>query len=332
MKNALKHLAAVLLGLVIVNAFCAWYYDTPPYAYSSDRATDTIRRPGSRVSRASEGMGMHRIDENGYTNPEGDGPIDVLMMGSSHTEGFNVAAGQDVTSRLSEKLGCRAYSLGMSAHSFAYNAANLERALDRFQPTRAVVLETDRMVFMRTQINESMADALPRLPATKLPLPDIIVDRPLAKRLYKQFKNLSQHSGDDEDDGEPTNYDEIPEALMLEYEDALTAWLTRLNDTAAAHGVRLVIWFHPHLVPDMRGNAVSQSPERCREAFANACARAGVTFVDLTEPFMRAYETEHVLCHGFANTCFGVGHLNAKGHEMAAEALAQVIGEGGGAP
>lgn len=331
MKNALKHLAAVLLGLVIVNAFCAWYYDTPPYACTADRATDTIRRPGSRVSRASEGMGTHRIDENGYNNPEGEGPIDVLMMGSSHTEGFNVAAGQDVTSRLSEKLGCRAYSLGMSAHTFAYNAANLDRALDRFQPTRAVVLETDRMVFTRTMINTSMADALPRLPATKSLLPDIIVDRPLAKRLYKQFKNLSRHSGD-EDDGEPIDYDAIPDALMQEYEEALTAWFSQLNETAAAHGVRLVIWFHPHLAPDMRGAAASQSPERCREAFANACARAGVTYVDMTEPFFRAYETAHVLPHGFANTCLGVGHLNATGHEMAAEALAQAIGEGGGAP
>lgn len=328
MKGIAKHIAAVLVGLLLIDGFCAWYYNTAPYEHDEGRATDTVRRPGALVSQAKEGMGVHRIDGNGYNNPKGDGEIGVLLMGSSHTEGFNVAEGRDVTSRLGRLLGCRAYNLGMSAHVFYRNAANLGRALDRFQPTEAVVLETDRVVFMRGQIEKAMSDALPRLPDTRIPLPDVIVNRPLSKRLYKQFLNLTQE--DDEDEA-PVDYDDISPALFREYEDTLTAWLAALNGVAAARGVRLVIWFHPHLSPDMDGTAATQTPERCLQAFARACERADVTFVDMTEPFLEAYRGAHTLPHGFANTCLGGGHLNEEGHRLAAEALYRAIRGGGAA-
>lgn len=328
MKGILKRLAAVLLGLMLVNGFCAWYYNPAPYAQSEDRATDTIREPGARTSQAREGLGAHTIDENGYNNPAGSGPIRVLMMGSSHTEGFNVASGKDVSALLAEKLGDRVYNLGMSSHMLTRNAANLERALERFQPTDWVVIETASVVFRRRQVRRAMSDTLKRLPATNVPLPDFISDQPLAKRLYKQFMSLTHQ---DQEDQEPVDYEDIDPALLTEYEDELAEWFEALNVLAAAHGVKLAIWYHPHLSVDMAGNAEANTPQVCLTAFSNACARAGVTFVDMTEPFLNAYATAHILPHGFANTAMGVGHLNAEGHRLAAEALYAVLSEGGGA-
>ena len=326
MKNVVKHLAAVLLGLLVVNGFCAWYYNTAPYEHTDDRATDTVRRPGARVSQATEGMGAHAIDANGYNSAPDDRPISVLMLGSSHTEGFNVAAGQDVSARLGALLGKRVYNLGMSAHTFTRNAANLPRALARFKPADWVVLETASVVFTRGQVEASMGDALERLPATRTPLPDFISNRPLSKRLYKQLLNLMQA---DEEEGEAVDYDDLPPELLAEYEDSLTAWFAQLKAEADASGVGLIIWYHPHVLPDAEGNAVTDAPAVCLRAFHNACRRAGVTLVDLSDAFLRAWERERILPHGFANTALGVGHLNAEGHRMAAEALYEVIGRAG---
>lgn len=327
MKTILKHALAVLLGLAVLNGFCAWYYNTAPYQYSDDRATDTVRRPHALVSQAKEGMGAHRIDGNGYNNPEEDGPVGVLMMGSSHTEGFNLPVGRDVSALLEQALSCRVYNIGMSSHTFPRNAANLARALERFKPARAVVLETDRVVFTRGTVNHSMADDMQRLPDTRVPLPDVVSNQPLSKRLYKQFMNLIQ--ADPEAEAEVIDYDDIDPALLTEYEDSLTDWFGQLNDAARAHGATLVIWYHPHLTVDVDGHARADAPRVCLEAFANACDRAGVRFADMTGPFLEAYETRHVLPHGFGNTALGEGHLNAEGHRMAAEALAALLGEGG---
>ena len=326
-KRAAKHVLAVLLGLALLNGFCAWYYNTAPYEHSADRATDTVRRADARVSQAKEGMGAHRIDENGYNNPPeraAQRPL-ALMLGSSHTEGFNVAPGQDVSSLLSEKLGGPVYNLGMSQHTFHRNAANLARALERFRPTRAVVIETDRVVVTKGQIENAMADEVPRLPDTRLPLPDFIVDQPLSKRLYKQFMNLTRSDPEEE----PLDFDDISPSQLQEYEDWLTRWFEQLRDVAQAYGVRLVFWYHPHLVLDLDGNARIDAPENCHAAFRAACERAGVTLVDLSETFLERYAAAHALPHGFANTAMGAGHLNADGHRMAAEALCGAIVGGG---
>ena len=148
LKSAAKHAAALLLGILILNGFCAWYYNPAPYEKSPDRATDVVRRPGAVNAQAKEGIGVHRIDANGYNNPAmGDGEaVAVLMMGSSHTEGFNVPEGCDVSSLLGEKLRAagregRVYNIGMSAHNFKNCARNLANALERFRPTDCVVIE-----------------------------------------------------------------------------------------------------------------------------------------------------------------------------------------------
>ena len=115
-----------------------------------------------------------------------------------------------------------------------------------------------------------------------------------------------------------------PENLEL-YEQALTEWFALLSEQARAAGVRLIIMYHPHLIPQMDGSFASDTIEPCLAAFRSACEKTGVIFLDLTEAFMRAAEDEHRLPHGFANTAMGIGHLNPTGHRIAAEELCRVI-------
>ena len=50
----------------------------------------------------------------------------------------------------------------------------------------------------------------------------------------------------------------------------------------------------------------------------------------MSERFLQAYEAEHILPHGFANTAMGQGHLNADGQRLVAEALYDAILEAEG--
>ena len=318
-----KRLLAALTALMILNAFCAWYYNPAPYLSSPDRATDTVRTPGARTSQAREGIGAHRIDAQGYNNARAaePGEIGVLMMGSSHTEGFNVAAGRDVSSQLQALLaqdggGETVYNIGMSSHTFTRNAANLSRALARFRPSGWVVLETDSVALWADAVHAAYYDEMEPLPATDVPLP-LLSGQPLAKRLYKQVMSLLKL----DDEGTAVTDADLTDELLADYEDILTMWFEKLNASATQAGARLMIWYHPHLEIALDGTARAKALEPCRAAFAGACARAGVTFVDLTDVFLDAYAREHILPHGFDNTAMGHGHLNADGHRMAAESI-----------
>ena len=127
------------------------------------------------------------------------------------------------------------------------------------------------------------------------------------------------------EDAAEAGYKAVPEDRLEEYETALTAWFAELRGTAEASGVRLILCYHPHLVPQRDGSVRLEEPESNIRAFASACQAAGVRFVDLSERFVQAYAEARVLPHGFANTALGVGHLNADGQRLMAEALAAAI-------
>ena len=339
-RSILRHAAAVLLGVVLLDAFCAFYYNPAPYEWTDDRATDKVRRPGAWTSQAKEGVGIHHMDENGYNNPPdafGEG-ISVLMMGSSHTEGFNVATEENASMRLQALLRAdgrpgRVYNIGISSHTFPHNAANLPRALAKFAPSDYVIIETDSVMFSRTVVEAAMADDMRRLRPTRVSVPAIVSDRPLVKQLYKQFKALKSKRADDDDEDAAAADDaqaEIPESLIAEYEAALTDWFALMRSQAEAAGATLILYYHPHLTPRMDGTLATNTAQPCLDAFAAACDRAGVIFVDMTGPFTRAYEQSHILPNGFANTAMGEGHLNRDGQRLVAEALYGAIREAEG--
>ncbi len=66
-------------------------------------------------------------------------------------------------------------------------------------------------------------------------------------------------------------------------------------------------------------------PHPTEQYLAEAASEAGVTFISLLPDFVEVYNTEHKTAHGFSNTRPGMGHINALGHEIAAERLAEAL-------
>ena len=142
LRSLLKNAAAVLVGLLLLDGFCAWYYNPAPYEYAEHRATDVIREPGALYAQAKEGLCVARVDENGYNNPAGiaEECISVLFMGSSHAEGFTVLADDNAARLLDGMLRAdgregHVYNIAISNHDLPRNAANLGRALEAFAPS-----------------------------------------------------------------------------------------------------------------------------------------------------------------------------------------------------
>ena len=210
-KTGLKCAAGALAALAVLNLFCAWYYNPTAYEWDEARATDTIRTPGAFTSRATEGFAWMRMDANGYNNAgtPGEDGVSVLMMGSSHTEALNVMQDESASARLNELLAAggadgMVYNIGISSHSLARCVANLGRALERFQPSDYVVLETQDVELPTASFALAYYDTFERLSATDVPLPDWITGQPLSRALYRQIASLTggEEGADDSDDSE----------------------------------------------------------------------------------------------------------------------------------
>ena len=59
--------------------------------------------------------------------------------------------------------------------------------------------------------------------------------------------------------------------------------------------------------------------------YRKICPEYDIDFIDMSEPFMRAYESGHIVPYGFNNTTMGDGHINRAAHMMMAEELFEVL-------
>ena len=330
-KTAVKTIAALVLALVLLDLFCFWYYNPAEYDWDEFRATDNIREPGAFTSRAKEGIAWATIDENGYNNASvpGEDGVFVLMMGSSHTEGLNVMQHETVSSQLQERLKEAGvdgfvYNIGISAHTFDRNAANFERAMDRFEPKGYVVLETQYVKIHKYSIAGAMNDSLERYGPTEPVITEWISDRPLLRTLYRQWSSFFDGFAEDAEEEAAVEF-VITQDMLDQYEVALTELLVKLRTAAQEKGAELIIYYHPHLLIQPDGSVVANTDEGCRAAFTAACENAQVSFLDMTDAFLQAYEEDAILPHGFSNTAPGEGHLNPQGNALIAQALCEEI-------
>ena len=331
LKTILKSIAAVAIGLALLDLFCYWYYNPAGYIRDESRATDVIREPGQFTSRANEGFSWTNIDENGYVNREvpGEDGVFVLMMGSSHAEGLYVQPGDDMTSQLNgllreNGLDGFAYNIGISNHDLTRNVNNLDRALTRFEPSGYVVIETRTLTHSKSSVYSTLNGSRSRIKPSQVVLSEWISERPLLRTVYRQLMVMRENE-DAAEDGDDAGLGEVSQELQDEYLAAMTDLFALVHDTAEAHGVTPIILYHPQLILQEDGSAVPNTNQLALKLYAEACDAAGVCFLNLTDAFLERYAQEHILPHGFINTAPGVGHLNADGNRIAAEAVCAEI-------
>jgi hypothetical protein len=109
----------------------------------------------------------------------------------------------------------------------------------------------------------------------------------------------------------------------VEYNAALSDVLGLLADSAG--GRNIIIFFHPAIEFDNNGNMIPVVNAKKLRDFVRLCEEHDITFIDMSEDFVAAYNDEKIVPYGFSNTIPGEGHLNKYGHEIIAERLSRTI-------
>lgn len=322
-----KAVAAGCIAFALLCLFC-FFYSNVPVHYTNPTGSTEYRWEANRFySRMTEGFALGRTNNDGFNNlldyTPGE-PIDVLLMGSSHMEAFNVAQDENTASVLNRLFdGDKyVYSIGTAGHTLPYCVKRLGTALDTYAPGQYVLLETVSLNLSPADMEAAVDGTLADIPSYTGGLVGLMQRVPVLRLFYtKYFKNVLAFGGDPE---------ETPAAVQAapgDYDAALAAFIGRIARESEAHGVQAVIVFNPAVgIADDGGLYTITKPEQLA-AFRSLCAENGVRFLDLTDVYMRAYYEQHLLPSGFSNTAPARGHLNAVGHRLIAETVYAAIRE-----
>ena len=318
----LKALLAGLAAFALLCLLSAFYYNIPVHYLNPDGATEYKYEPGP-FYRGTEGFGIGRVNNDGFNNLfdyTPGMPIDILLMGSSHSEGFCVpqqnSAGAVLSSLFEgEKT---VYNIGMAAHTFLYCAKRLDRALTVYAPREYAVLELATLRYDPAAMDAAADGTLPDLPSHSGGILAMLQKLPFLRLMYtKYFKGTNEAVAAAAGTAEPVS--------DRDYEAALTRLLQKLGAVSRAHGVKLILAYTPTVTPDAEGKPVTDARPGERELFARLAAENGLLFLDLTARNSAAMTEEGTLLFGFPNTAPGQGHINSAGLRLYAEGIRDLI-------
>ena len=309
----LKVFIAGIAAFIVLNLFSILYYNIPARTAVPDDSTEYKWPANAFHSLATEGLAWGRVNNDGYNNMEDladDKDIDILIMGSSHAEGFNVAKDRNIASVLNAITDRYAYNIGISEHTLLKCLANLENALKAYQPRDAVVIETMTVSFYDDEIRAALSGEN-RLPTYSGGIMDILQKMKYLKLVFYQYNNLKPSSAKGD--------------KALNDEELLNDILSRAAELCTQRDVELIIVFHPTLSVDNEDNITTSYSREDAKLLEKVCMDNGITFINMEDDFREYYLSEHKLPHGFNNTVPGQGHLNETGHMLMAYAVKDVL-------
>ena len=325
----LKAGAAALIAFVILSVFSYFYYNLPIHYSDPSGVTDYVWDRNAFCSRGTEGFSWLKTDDNGYVNtyPNKKEQVDILVMGSSHSEGFNVNYDENYTYVLNELLeekgkGLYAYSVATSGHGLERNINNLSAALERFQPSKYVVIEFPDLELDPEGLKEMVEGRLEPMPSYNSGLIFQLQKSDLLRLMYYQLSQVSINKA-----VEAELLEEKPDEQLYEfyYDYYMNQMLAMAAETAREHDCELIITYLSLLEFDYNGRLVEPMDAARREQFRGMCEKNGIVYLDMYSAYAEMYNTTNRLPRGYSNTVAGEGHTNKYGHACIARELYQLI-------
>ena len=318
-KWVTKAIIACMIAFAIVSGGCFLYYNVPVHYSNETGATDYKWEKSKFYSRGTEGFALGRTDSDGFNNiksPDGR-RIDILFMGSSHGEAYNVSQKNSCVSVMNELYGGKyyTYNIAVSGHTLAQLCSNLKAALEQYRPSKYVVLECPSVSLKYKSFEGAVNSTLAELESESGGLIGVLQKVPYLRLMYRQLSNLSEDGEQDE------NTAVKEEKSDADYEKIINQFIAKIKSECDGYGVEPIIVYHPHLQLNSDGTASVTHGEKNISRFDRLCRENGVTFVDMSDTFLEVYEKEHKLPYGFSNTAAGTGHLNSFGHRLLAEKI-----------
>ena len=319
------------LAFLILTCFCFFYFNIPPRCPEPSGATDYRWDKNTFYSRCTEGFSWGFTNSEGYTDSidyiDGD-YVDVLLMGSSHLEGFQVLPEDRLAARLRMKMPKESvYSIGMSGHNFLICCCNLDTALKKYEPSRAVVIETGTVWFSDSELERAADGSLKDITAYSNWLIGTLQKNPFLRLLYSQFQGYRKTKSETPFFPQYVT-EEQSQARDLPDSELLGRLLRKINGIAQEYQVQVIVIYHPAIGLSADGSVQRKDDPQAVRQFEQICVREGILFCDMGERFLSEYKENHVLPYGFFNSSVGNGHLNRYGLEMMAEELSLLLKEG----
>lgn len=348
MKNAkgvviwlLKCFVAGIAAVAILSVFSLFYYNHGIRKTSETGATD-YSWENQFHSVGYEGFAWGFNDADGYNNAYmlGREDIDILLMGSSHMNAYNVPQKSSVSYLLNQKMetsgaGYGVYNIGMEGHTFYMCSDNLKDALETYAPHKYVIIETRSVKLSMERMEEVLTGTRKRTPAFDSGLIYYMQKVPYFCLLHRQIRdmcNLNDASlaDDNNDAAEVSDNNDSGGALenqAPEYHTQLNRFMEMLAEEAGSYNVKLLVFYMPNTCINDDGTVGTLGNPQDIAEFAAACSDYGIEFLDMSDIFLENYRQNYELPFGFSNTEAGKGHLNRRGHELVADALFDKIME-----
>ncbi len=327
---------AALVAFAICDIACFAFYDPCHELPRSQGSNTGFLVPGSFGVYGLEGYCIAGIDQSGYVNRDMERSDDYCVVaGASHTEGLFIPAKDRYSDRLNDMLWTdnklHVVNIGKSGNYFSVVLQHLDGILGEFPDAKAIIIETDSLAYDTKALYDSMPQAgydpdesaqniMSSLSARQRAVIKAKQALPLLRLIHKQYYTFLESRG------EKTESDLLDPAFwQSEYEGDFES---ALNDLMAfirsKTDKQVIILYHPAITLETDGSMKALT-NNAEPYYRKVCPKYDIDFIDMTEPFMRAYENDHVIPYGFSNTTPGDGHVNKAAHEMMAEELAKVI-------
>lgn len=319
-----KAALAALLSLALLCGFCFFYYNVPVHFANPDGATEYRWEARRFYSKGTEGFAWGRTNNEGFNNLFAHDPgerVDLLLMGSSNMEGFNVAQGENAGAVLNALLGEEktVYNIGVAGHTLLHCVKNLNAALDAYAPGELVIFETMVLDFAPEELDAVTQGNYPGIPSHSGGLLTLLQKLPFLRLFYTKYVKGESFG----DTGEAAK----PARDLAAYEAALSRFLDKIAAESAAHGVKALLVFSPGVHLSASGEACTDTDSEQLAIVSRLCEEKGVGFLDLTASYLAAYAEDAALPFGFSNTAPGEGHLNRVGHRLFAEGVSAWLRE-----
>lgn len=310
------------IAFITLTIFCIFYYNAPVHYFCADGATDYVWEPNAFYSRGTEGFAWGKTNNEGYNNIfdyDESISIDILVMGSSHMEAYQVAVEDSTAGMLNAMLEeLTVYNIGISGHDFLVCADNFSAAAGKYHPSQYIIIETSSVRFSDEELSSVINGTVSDIPSHSDGIIGLLQKNPFLRLLYGQIKAfLNQAKPEDalaEREKEPV--DSVTNQVLL------SELLQKMSETTKEVGAELVIVYHPGIsYIDMDGSIVLKGNLSDVQQFAECCNINGIFFIDMSDRFLKEYADNYVLPYGFSNTSVGSGHLNKYGHAMVAEEI-----------
>lgn len=324
-----KVMLAGVIAFSILTFLSLFYYRLPAHETCPDGATDYHWQPDYFLVEAMEGIGWGRTNNEGYINSidyhTGD-PIDILIMGSSHMDGWQVPANDKTVIILNSLLPDKTvYNIGIAKHDFLSCFQNLPAAVKKYEPKKYIIIETDSIQFSTSELSQVLSGERAELPSYESSILGILEHIPYLRILNRQLTLFLNSANDKNADIVP-----VPHAPVVEDASScvlLSSLLSEMADTAASSGAKVIIAYHPSITLNKDGSLHFKTKPDEENAFGVLCEENGIYFLSMQDRFQVEYDDNHILPYGFVNSAVGSGHLNKHGHRMMAEELYAMMQE-----